>query len=88
MSTLGKDTIAGKAPRIEDLLDRFPPEQRSARFIFNSNEAGHFVFADFTFPAGVIVAQSQSPVRDHREAIDAVTRSLADQLRALDASFV
>jgi hypothetical protein len=70
-------------PRIEKLLEQFPPDQRQARFIFDCCEEGYMVRALLSLPTGNLVARTQAPVPDAREAIDEVVGNLAGQIERL-----
>jgi ribosome-associated translation inhibitor RaiA len=65
---------------IEQILDRFPDDQRHVIFSFEHLDDGYVVRAMLTLPTGNIRVQTNGPVADHRAAIDQVVAKLAMEL--------
>lgn len=68
-------------PRIEQVLEPIPVDQRHVRFSFGCSETGYVARAVLTLPTGNVVARTSAPVADHRAAVDQVVDKLAAELR-------
>jgi hypothetical protein len=67
---------------IEQLLAPFPQNSRQLRFSFDHNKHGYAVCAFLTLPSVSLIARTDSPTPDCRDAIDKVIDHLAAEIRS------
>ncbi|WP_428939904.1 integrase [Fontivita pretiosa] len=70
-----------KWPRIERLLQHFPPDQRHLRLVIHNHHPIWDARAVLTLSSGTLVANGRSRGDDYREALDMALDRLAEEVR-------